>query len=59
MSIPQKVTPMLVGEDDSNVILEILEREVFETLKTLSEYNPMKIDKEEDLFDDADDDEEE
>ena len=59
LSIPQKVTPMLVGEDDSNVILEILEREVFETLKTLSEYNPMKIDKEEDLFDDADDDEEE
>lgn len=46
LSVPQKVAPLIVSEDDVNVILDILEREIFQALEELSEYDPMKIDKE-------------
>lgn len=46
LSIPQKVAPLVVSEDDVNVVLDIMEKEIFEALDELSEYDPMKIDKE-------------
>lgn len=46
LSVPQKTAPMVVGEDDVNVIIDILEREIFQSLEELSEYDPLKIDKE-------------
>ncbi len=45
LAIPHKVAPLVVGEDDINIILDILEKEVFQTLEALSEYDPLKIDK--------------
>ena len=45
LSVPQKVAPLIVSEDDVNVILDILDREIFQTLEELSEYDPLKIDK--------------
>lgn len=46
LSVPHKVAPLVVSEDDVNVILGILEKEIFQTLEELSEYDPLKIDKE-------------
>ncbi len=45
LSVPQKVAPLIVAEDDVSVILDILEKEIFETMERLSEYDPLKIDK--------------
>ncbi|MCM1245927.1 MAG: DNA-packaging protein [Roseburia sp.] len=45
LSVPQKVAPLIVAEDDVNVILDILEKEIFEAMERLSEYDPTKIDK--------------
>ena len=45
LSVPQKVAPLVVGEDDVNVILDLLECEIFQSLDELSEYDPIKIDK--------------
>lgn len=45
LSVPQKVAPLIVAEDDVNVIMDILEKEVFEAMERLSEYDPLKIDK--------------
>lgn len=61
ISVPQKVAPLIVSEDDVNVILDILEKEVFQALEELSEYDPLKIDKEKTLIllDDAGEDEDE
>ena len=64
LSIPQKVAPLVVSEDDVNVVLDIMEKEIFEALDELSEYDPMKIDKEssslvmEDLMDNEEDEDE-
>ena len=58
LSIPQKVAPLIVGEDDINRISEILEKEIFETLEELSEYDPEKIDKNSiGIFEDEEDEE--
>lgn len=46
LSIPQKAAPLVVSEDDVNVVLNILEKEIFQALDELSEYDPMQIDKE-------------
>lgn len=46
MVIPQKVGPLAAIEEDEARIIALLEREVFETLETLSEYDPMRIEKE-------------
>ena len=59
LSIPQKVTPLLVGEDDNNVIMDILEKEIFGALGELSEYDPQKIDGEQDASELYEEDEEE
>ena len=44
LGIPQKLTPLLIGEDDSNVILNLLEKELYGALSELSEYDPLEID---------------
>ena len=44
LGIPQKVAPLILGEDDSNVIIGILEKELYASLEELSEYAPLKID---------------
>ena len=61
LSVPQKVAPLIVSEDDINVILDILEKEIFQALEELSEYDPMKIDKEStsQIFEEMDEDEDE
>ena len=61
LSVPQKVAPLIVSEDDINVILDILEKEIFQALEELSEYDPMKIDKEStsQIFEEIDEDEDE
>lgn len=61
LSVPQKVAPLIVSEDDINAILDILEKEIFQALEELSEYDPMKIDKEStsQIFEEMDEDEDE
>ena len=61
LSVPHKVAPLVVSEDDVNVILDVLEKEIFQALEELSEYDPLKIDKENALqmMDDADEEESE
>lgn len=46
LSLPQKVAPLVQGEEDIKNIQDILEKEVFEVLDELIEYDPYKIDKE-------------
>lgn len=46
LSIPQKVAPLVISEEDINVVIGVLEKEIFEALDELSEYDPLKIDKE-------------
>lgn len=43
VSIPSKVAPLIIGEDDINKVVNIIENEVFRALDVLSEYDPMKI----------------
>jgi len=43
LSMPTKVAPLVQGEEDVNIIVGILEKEVFESLDELSEYDPVKI----------------
>jgi len=43
LSVPTKVAPLVQGEEDINIIVGILEKEVFESLDELSEYDPAKI----------------
>lgn len=58
LSMPQKVAQLVIGETDINVIVETMEKEVFQALNELSEYDPEKIDNEK-LYDDDDDEEDE
>lgn len=64
ISIPQKVAPLVMAENDVNKIIEVLEKEIFEVLDELSEYDPLKIDKESEAvimsaFNDEEDEEDE
>lgn len=58
MVIPQKVGPLAADEDDVSRVIALLEKEVLETLDTLSEYDPLKIEKDK-VFLQTDEDEEE
>ena len=58
LSMPQKVAQLVIGETDINVIVETMEKEVFQALNELSEYDPEKIDNEK-FYDDDDDEEDE
>lgn len=44
LSLPQKIGPLIIGED-INTVEEILKKEVYSALEELSEYDPMKIEK--------------
>lgn len=57
LSIPSKVAVQILGEEDINRIIEILQKEMYETLDELSEYNPDAINREKnyDYEDDEDD----
>lgn len=59
MVIPQKIGPLAAIEDDVNKIIDLLDKEVLETLETLSEYDPLKIDKEKSFLQMEDEEEEE
>lgn len=59
LSIPQKVAPLVLAEDDVNVVINIIEKEVFQALDELAEYDPLKIDKENSVMQEIDEDEEE
>lgn len=57
LSMPQKVAQLVIGETDINVIVETMEKEVFQALNELSEYDPEKIDNEK-FYDDDDEEDE-
>lgn len=57
LSIPSKVAVQILGEEDVNRIIEILQKEMYETLDELSEYNPDEINREKNY--DYEDDEDE
>ena len=59
LAIPQKVAPVILGEEDINTVIEALEKEMFNTLGALSEYDPVRIDREDGREMDEDEDEEE
>ncbi|AIY81962.1 phage DNA packaging Nu1 family protein [Clostridium botulinum 202F] len=54
LSIPSKVAVQILGEEDINRIIEILQKEMYETLEELSEYNPDKINREKNYDSDED-----
>lgn len=56
LSIPSKVSVQIVGEQDINKIIGVLNKEVMETLEELSEYNPDEIEGEslEEYYEDED-----
>ena len=58
VSIPQKIAPLIISEDDINIVIRIIEKELLETLDELSEYDPLKIDKESSFVIDTIEDEE-
>ena len=45
--VPQNIAPAVMGVDDVNKVIDILEKEMFSALDELSEYDPLKIDKDE------------
>ena len=45
--VPQNIAPAVMGVDDVNKVIDILEKEMFAALDELSEYDPLKIDKDE------------
>lgn len=53
-SIPSKISPQIVGENDINVIIELVTKEINETLEELSSYDSDKISQEEDIYEDDD-----
>lgn len=61
ISIPQKIAPIIIGENDANSVQNILEAEIFEALQELSEYDPEKIDSDAvniEIYEDEEDEEE-
>ena len=40
LAIPAKTAPQILGEQDINVIINLLTSEMLETIDELSEYNP-------------------
>nr|DAW23803.1 MAG TPA: DNA packaging protein [Caudoviricetes sp.] len=43
LSVPGKIAPMVIGEEDLNIVSELLKKEMLETLEELSEYNPDQV----------------
>ncbi len=59
LAVPQKVAPLVISEDDINIIIDILEKELFGALDELAEYDPLKIDKDNSSFSLEDEEDEE
>ena len=61
LSIPSKAAIQIVGEQDINKIMAVLNKEVLETLEELSEYDPSEIEGEtlEEYYEDEEEEEEE
>ena len=47
LTVPQNIAQAVMGVDDVNKVIDILEKEMFAALDELSEYDPLKIDKDE------------
>lgn len=56
LSIPSKLAVQVVGETDVNKVIELLQKEMYETLDELSEYDPDKINREKSDYEDEDED---
>lgn len=54
LSVPSRIAPMLLGQNDINIIIRELEKEMFNTLDELSKYDPDKINGEMDFDIDED-----
>lgn len=59
LSIPGKVAVQLIGEDDVNRIIEMLQQEMIEALDELSEYDPDKVNRERGQLDDIEEEDDE
>lgn len=49
LSMPNKLAVQVLGEQDINRIIELMNKEILETLEELSEYDPDKINQEENI----------
>lgn len=56
LSIPSKLAVQVVGETDVNKVIELLQKEMYETLDELSEYDPDKINREKSDYEEEDED---
>lgn len=60
LSIPNKLAVQVLGEEDINRVIELMNKEMIETLEELSEYDPDKVNQEKlSSYEDDDDYEEE
>ena len=58
LSIPNKLAVQVLGEQDINRIIELMNKEMLETLEELSQYDPDKINHEKNINEDDDEEEE-
>ena len=59
ISIPQKLAPLVIAETDANHVRDMIENEIFQAIDELAEYDPLKIDKADNLSDDDTDEDDE
>lgn len=59
LAVPGKVAPIVQGEEDINEIVKAIEKEVYEALSQLCEYDPLKIEKDNDMLEEIREEEEE
>ena len=59
LSLPTKIAPTILNENDINVIIRKLETEMLDALDELAEYDPDRINKNTEPEDDEDEEEEE
>jgi hypothetical protein len=59
ITIPQKLSPLVIAETDVEHVRDMIESEVFQAIEELAEYDPLKIDKDGGIMDDEEDDDEE
>ncbi len=59
LSIPNKLAVQVLGEQDINRIISLMNKEMIETLEELSEYDPDKINHEENIYEDEEEEDKE
>ena len=57
LSIPNKLAVQVLGEQDINRIIALMNKEMLETLEELSGYDPDKINREENINEDEEEEE--